>query len=209
MANQRILYTEEMVGDNHPTKTDTLNRFGMVEHTEDGTHGDITPATINCAGLITATGGQIAFPSTAVPSADANTLDDYEEGVFDAILTCGTSGTITLNSAVNKLGYTKIGREVFLHGQIEVDSVSSPVGLLNIGTLPFTAAAETEREARTSISLRCNTLEATATTAMQAYIKNAEAVINIEHFAAGVASTGTAADIKANSEFTIGGSYHI
>lgn len=38
MANQRILYTEEMVGYGHPTKADTLNRLAYVSHNEDGTH---------------------------------------------------------------------------------------------------------------------------------------------------------------------------
>jgi len=38
MADQRIAYTEEMVGSGHPTKNDTLNRHGLVEHETDGTH---------------------------------------------------------------------------------------------------------------------------------------------------------------------------
>ncbi len=38
MADQRIQATEEMVGYGHATKADTLNRHGMVEHLEDGTH---------------------------------------------------------------------------------------------------------------------------------------------------------------------------
>ena len=38
MADQRIQYSEEMVGNAHPTKTDTLNRRGNVEHATDGTH---------------------------------------------------------------------------------------------------------------------------------------------------------------------------
>ena len=46
MANQRILATEGMVGYGHPTKADTLNRFGMVEHNEDGTHKYATSAEI-------------------------------------------------------------------------------------------------------------------------------------------------------------------
>ena len=37
-ADQRIAYTEEMVGSGHPTKSDTLNRLGQVEHNTDGTH---------------------------------------------------------------------------------------------------------------------------------------------------------------------------
>jgi len=38
MADQRIQYTEEMVGAGHPTKSDTLNRLANVEHNNDGTH---------------------------------------------------------------------------------------------------------------------------------------------------------------------------
>lgn len=38
MADQRIQYTEEMVGNGHPTKADTLNRLTAVEHATDGTH---------------------------------------------------------------------------------------------------------------------------------------------------------------------------
>ncbi len=38
MADQRIQYTEEMVGAGHGTKADTLNRLGLVEHNNDGTH---------------------------------------------------------------------------------------------------------------------------------------------------------------------------
>lgn len=38
MADQRIIYTEEVVGANHPTKADTLNRLSLVDHNNDGTH---------------------------------------------------------------------------------------------------------------------------------------------------------------------------
>lgn len=38
MADQRIQYTEKVVGYGHPTLPDTLNRALMVEHNPDGTH---------------------------------------------------------------------------------------------------------------------------------------------------------------------------
>jgi len=95
------------------------------------------------------TGGQIAFPATAVPSADPNTLDDYEEGYFTAVLTCGTSGTITMNATYDTLSYTKNGREVTLHGNMIVTSVSSPLGALTL-TLPFGVAELTESAAETA-----------------------------------------------------------
>lgn len=37
-ADQRIQYNERMVGANHPTLSDTLNRLTLVEHNSDGTH---------------------------------------------------------------------------------------------------------------------------------------------------------------------------
>jgi hypothetical protein len=38
MADQRILYSESMVGAGHPTLSDTLNRLALVEHTNEGLH---------------------------------------------------------------------------------------------------------------------------------------------------------------------------
>lgn len=38
MTDLRIQYNEEMVGANHSTKTDTLNRLALAEHNTDGSH---------------------------------------------------------------------------------------------------------------------------------------------------------------------------
>lgn len=73
-------------------------------------------------------------------AAGGSVLDDFvNKGTYTATLTCGTSGTITLNSTNNKLAYTVIGDEVVVSGHIVVDSVSSPVGDLRLN-LPFTSA---------------------------------------------------------------------
>jgi hypothetical protein len=42
MADQRIIYSEEMVGASHPTKSDTLNRLALIDHNNDGTHEKLT-----------------------------------------------------------------------------------------------------------------------------------------------------------------------
>ena len=68
MANQRILYSEEMVGDNHPTKTDTLNRHGMIEHNEAGKHNVAAVATLQALGLGIPIGTMLAFATETVPS---------------------------------------------------------------------------------------------------------------------------------------------
>ena len=68
-------------------------------------------------------------------NTDSNTLDDYEEGTHDCTVTMA-SGSCTLNSGYNKVKYTKVGRNVTIQGQINVSSVSSPSGLMQI-SMPF------------------------------------------------------------------------
>ena len=82
----------------------------------------------------------------------ANLLDDYEEGDYDVTITCGTSGTVTLNSSFNRGAYTKVGRLVTVHGFFVVDSVSSPVGFFQMN-LPFTPASLTDRAGDVAVSL--------------------------------------------------------
>ena len=81
-------------------------------------------------------GGGISFNGD---TAAANGLDDYEEGTFTMIMTASTSGSISLTSSIDSLRYTKVGNLVTIHGRVRVESVSSPVGGLQIGGLPFAA----------------------------------------------------------------------
>ena len=85
-------------------------------------------------------------------TAAANKLDDYEEGDYDCTISCGTSGTISLNGSFNRAAYTKVGRLVTVHGFIVVAAVSSPVGFFNI-TLPFTPASLTDRAGDSTVDL--------------------------------------------------------
>jgi hypothetical protein len=82
----------------------------------------------------------ITFPATAVPSADANTLDDYEEGTWTPTF----SASITAPSSVtysNQQGrYTKIGRVVYVEFYLSITAYSGGSGTAKIGGLPFTAA---------------------------------------------------------------------
>jgi hypothetical protein len=85
------------------------------------------------------------FTQAASPSVNTTSklLDDYEEGYYEATLTPSTSGTITLLNDTSRLGYTKIGNTVFVRGQLNIQSVSSPIGYVQIelpyqcGNLPF------------------------------------------------------------------------
>jgi hypothetical protein len=77
----------------------------------------------------------ITFPATQVPSADANTLDDYEEGTWTPTVTAG-SGSITSYTSSGR--YTKIGNTVTVMFYTSLTTVGTANGDLNFTGLPFT-----------------------------------------------------------------------
>ena len=81
--------------------------------------------------IVTANG--IKFPATQVASADANTLDDYEEGTFTPTVAFGyTSPTYGAQAG----RYTKIGRICYFSFRLTVVSGTRNSNLLRM-TLPF------------------------------------------------------------------------
>jgi hypothetical protein len=76
--------------------------------------------------------GQIVFPATQNASANANTLDDYEEGTW----TPSISG-ITVTSTFST--YTKTGNTVFIRSHMSCSA--NPGSTFNITGLPFTSSA--------------------------------------------------------------------
>lgn len=77
----------------------------------------------------------ITFPATQSASADANTLDDYEEGTYTPIVASG----ITSPTYSSQLGrYTKIGRFCYFQFIITVTGGTRNTSVVSI-SLPFTA----------------------------------------------------------------------
>jgi len=68
-------------------------------------------------------------------SGSANTLDDYEEGSYEPVITGGTSGSMTTGDSATYLKYTKIGNVVHVQGQIHI-TASTAVGTILV-SLPF------------------------------------------------------------------------
>lgn len=66
---------------------------------------------------------------------------------YTGTITCGTSGTVTLDSSYNTLAYTQVGQKITVVGNLVVGSVSSPVGYFAIN-LPKAFAALTENADR-------------------------------------------------------------
>jgi hypothetical protein len=131
-----------------------------------GTTGTFTGLVdISAAGA-----GQIQFPATQNASANANTLDDYEEGTWTPTLTPSTSGTITLNTSLSGGFYVKIGRQVTLEANFEVSAISSPVGFLTIGGAPFTS--NNSPKARRAGSVFFNAIASANIADMMVYMNN-------------------------------------
>lgn len=96
----------------YATAADTLTRLGItaggyLKGNAAGTAPEYSPA------------GQIVFPATQNASADANTLDDYEEGTW----TPSVGGTATYLNQVGK--YTKIGRLVTALLHVEINAIGT------------------------------------------------------------------------------------
>jgi hypothetical protein len=103
-----------------------------------------TPVASTTIGVGAATpsgsGSGITFPATQSASTDANTLDDYEEGDWTAVLSgASTAGTGTYSAQTGK--YTKIGRQVSLTCNLNASAFTG-TGDLRIGGLPFAASAQ-------------------------------------------------------------------
>lgn len=92
----------------------------------------VTP-TLGAASL-----SNIQFPAVQVASADANNLDDYEEGTWTGTL----KGAVDPTTAVTATGtYTKIGRMVYIAIAFLNKDTTGGSGTMYISGLPFTSSA--------------------------------------------------------------------
>lgn len=94
---------------------------------------------------ISLTNGQLVFPAVQVPSANVNTLDDYEEGTWAPVLTFSTPGNLAVAYLFQIGGYTKIGRQVFINFLVVTSTFTHTTasGTLLITGLPFASGIPT------------------------------------------------------------------
>lgn len=124
MADQRIQYTEELVGNGHPTKADTINRLALVGHNTDGAHkgwvdvkeygakGDGATddtAAINSA-IAASAGKTIAFPAgtyivTSTISLVSNTC---LKGLGNAVIKQKSSNTTVPTVLLSAAGAPRV-----------------------------------------------------------------------------------------------------
>jgi hypothetical protein len=115
--------------------TGTVNLSSNLQFSSGFTMSNPTLVTPTTSGILTL-GAGIKFPATTVSSADANTLDDYEEGTFlPNVIGGDTAGEATYTSREGY--YTKIGRMVFVFMNLRWSNHTGS-GTIHINNLPFT-----------------------------------------------------------------------
>jgi hypothetical protein len=107
----------------------------------DSTAGAIQDSAfvVDDSGHVSSFGGNIKFPATQAASADANTLDDYEEGTWTPGVTFGGGSTGVTYGATNGAHYVKIGQLVFVSGRLILSAKGSSTGAAAMTGLPFAA----------------------------------------------------------------------
>jgi len=167
-------------------------------------------SSITASGLITAGGGQVAFPATAAPSADANTLDDYEEGnwtpvLWDDSLSNGESQSYTIQVG----RYTKIGRIVHFQATIVVAGLGTLTTSQHakIGGLPFTSNSGANVNTGVAVGFG-GVLSITANQSVSATISSNNDFIGLFLWDDSTGSTiMTISELTLNGQLLIGGSY--
>lgn len=121
---------------------------------------------VNFGGALNLSAGQIVFPAVQNASANANTLDDYEEGTFTPTVTFGTPGNLTVVYSTQTGFYTKIGREVHVSINIITSTFTHTTASGNfiVGTLPFTPASQVPGATELQGITRATAVQATITT---------------------------------------------
>jgi hypothetical protein len=159
--------------------------------------GATSNLTLNTGNLVLGTAGKgIDFSANG-----GDVLNQYDEGTFTATLT-STTGTITLNSGQDLMQYTRIGRMVYVSGQIVVSAISSPTGILTLGGLPFTVNGSLgELAGRGAITVVAEGVGITVNSVV-GYFLTGGTTANIYKYAAGN-TANMAADVTASSSFLI------
>jgi hypothetical protein len=181
----------------------SLSGTGVITITPPATNTNRAITLPDAAGALVVSGttpslNGITFPATQSASADANTLDDYEEGAWTPSLGGNTTYIVQTGS------YTKVGRLVFIRG-ILIINVLGTGSTTQISGLPFANASGNI----CTISIGSFYASATAVVSFLAGITNGGSVINVNSLtAAGTTQASNA--IFANSaqlEFT--GCYNV
>ena len=109
----------------------------------DGLTLSSTDITIDSGDLLFGTSAKGVYLGVT-SNTDSNTLDDYEEGIHDAVATTTDDTSTALGTgSEDALQYVKIGGMVYIHGSIAVGGASA-TGAIRV-SLPFAPTSLSER----------------------------------------------------------------
>lgn len=159
-----------------------------------------------------ASGGQIKFPAAQNASADANTLDDYEEFLFTPIMYGSTvAGTNTYTLQYGKA--TKIGRVVFVEMKITLSAkdaaMAGTIRLTYTGAPALPSSAAGSYGSLSVIAYDNLNLTAGYTQAGIIVDANAATFVLVESGDDVAAGSITAAQINATTSLVISGFYMV
>jgi hypothetical protein len=142
----------------------------------------------------------ITFPATQIPSADANTLDDYEEGTFTPSL----GGNTTYNSRSGN--YIKIGKLVFVECNLYINAIGTGSTSLVSG-LPFTSAAQ-PTGARATLSVNYFNSTANNVIFMAAYLNGSATTAQFQGIASATTTMTTIGIFGNSTDVYFSGCYY-
>ena len=137
------------------------------------------------------------FSNSVLAGATSQLLNWYEEGVYTATLTPGSSGSITLKSAEDLCSYVRIGRMVTVTGHCGVLSVSLPTGYIGV-SLPYAIGNLSENAARGVGSVSIYPTVAASPASFVSIALEGETSVRM-YLAAGTTISGGAEQLQADS----------
>lgn len=197
--------SQVIVPSNIATSTNTLTMSNKTLIAPVISGGTINNATIGAttpttAAFTVATVNGVQFPATQVSSADANQLDDYEEGTFTpAISGTTTAGTGTYSIQQGK--YTKIGN-LFSFYIYLTWSTHTGTGNMTVTGLPFSVASGPA----ITVFAWHNQLSLTASNVIQPSMTATTSTITIQQIPVG-GGVFSAVPMDTNTALILSGSY--
>lgn len=130
-----VLPADTTIGNVSPTELTYLD--GVTSAIQTQLNAKAPTASPTFTGTITNNGGQIRFPAVQAASANANTLDDYEEGSFSVTAeNAGNPIALTTDTGF----YVKVGKVVHVWINAAWSSTSGG-GQVQVNNLPFASQA--------------------------------------------------------------------
>lgn len=190
------------------TLTGTANKVTVTNG--DGVSGNPTLTlpdalalvTPTVSGLLTLTGGQAAFPATQIPSADPNTLDDYEEGTWTMGITFATPGDLNVVYSSQSGRYTKIGRAFMYEGTVTTTTFTytTATGTLRVSGLPLAPASGVPA---VTLSRWTGVVSAVATPQIVGLVVSTNVLFEVMNIAAGTTASLTQANAASGTQKSI------